>query len=439
MPPGLRQELSRLVFWGLLGIAAGAAEGRPFAGFAAALLFAALLQILRLSRLTRWLGRRTEAPIPELGGLLDEAIREVHATDRASERHKEHIAGLFERLQAAASAMPDAMVVLSQRHVIEWANAPAERLLGLNPRDVGSRIVHLIRDPALSAYLEAGDYREPLVLKGSVEPHVVAVQIIPFGASQRLIIGRDITHFTKLEDMRSHFVADVSHELRTPLTVLRGFLETFKDTIPGADTELAGHLALMDDQVARMGRLVDDLLALSRLETTPAHRHEERVDVARLCANLQNVAGALSGERAHRITVEAAPALLIGNEEELRSAFTNLVHNAIRHTPPGGAIRLLWRADAQGGRFTVEDTGEGIPAHHLPFLTERFYRVDSGRSRASGGTGLGLSIVAQVLMRHNARLTIDSVPGQGSRFTCVFPPSRVTVRAVSSLPPAGTV
>jgi len=428
--PELRRELWAVFFLSLSGAILGEIAGSPLAGLSLALALYALLHLNKLRRLHRWLRRGTAGPIPELGGMWDEVIREVHKADRASERHKERISGLFDRLQAAASAMPDAMVVLSQRDLIEWANPPAERLLGLHAqRDIGSRIVHLIRDPALTAYLEAGDYHEPLVLKGSVEPYVITVQIIPFGASQKLIIGRDITHLIKLEDMRSHFVADVSHELRTPLTVLHGFLETFQDIFKEQDADLHANLALMQEQVERMRRLVDDLLALSRLETTPARTHEERVDIGPLAASLRDVAQALSGDRRHRIELDISGGALIGDVEELRSAFTNLVHNAIRYTPPGGLIRMRWVTDAQGGRFCVQDTGEGIAARHIPFLTERFYRVDSGRSRATGGTGLGLSIVNQVLMRHDARLVVESVPGKGSTFTCLFPPSRLATDA----------
>ncbi len=436
----LRRELWRVFFLGLAGAMIGRIMGSALTGLSVVFLFYVLIQINKLRRLHRWLRRRAGGPIPELGGMWDEVIREVHRVDRDSERHKERITGLFDRLQAAASAMPDAMVVLSQRDLIEWANPPAERLLGLHAqRDIGARIVHLVRDPSLTAYLEAGDYHQPLVLKGSVEPYVVSVQIIPFGASQKLIIGRDITHLIRLEDMRSHFVADASHELRTPLTVLRGFVETFQDTLGKEDEELSANLALMQEQVERMRRLVDDLLALSRLETTPARVHEEVVDMRALVDGLQGVAQALSGDRGHRIEVGVQGEDLMGNPEELGSAFTNLVHNAIRHTPAGGLVRVTWATDVTGGHFAVQDTGEGIAPRHIPFLTERFYRVDSGRSRATGGTGLGLSIVNEVLVRHDGRLAIESVLGQGSTFTCHFPLSRLVVRVPSSPPSVTTV
>lgn len=420
----------------LLGAVLGAAFGFPWAGMAVGVVSALFFQFHKLNQLYRWLRRGRTGPFPELGGLWDEVVREVHRRDRDSDRHEKHLSGQFDRLQAAASAMPDAMVVLSQGDVIDWANPPAERMLGLHAaRDVGTRLVHLVRDPTFATYLEGGDYRDPLIFRPSVEPLTVAVQIIPFGASEKLVIARDISHVKKLEDMRRHFVADVSHELRTPLTVLHGFLESFQDVFADGDPDLRASLVLMREQVDRMRRLVEDLLALSRLETTPARTRDEIVVMQTMVAGLCNIAKALGPDGGHHIEVEVGDVALIGNTEELRGAFTNLVQNAVRHTPPGGRIRISWTTDSAGGRFAVADTGEGIPERHIPFLTERFYRVDGARSRASGGTGLGLSIVSQVLLRHDARLAIESVVGKGSTFTCIFPSSRLTPGAPGSLPP----
>ncbi len=438
MHPELRRDVWVALSAATVGGLSGSAFGHPVTGIAVTLGLLIALLLLKLARLHRWLARGRPSPIPELGGLWDEVIREVHKGDRASERHKERLTGLFDRLQAAASAMPDAMVVLTQRDVIEWANPPAERLLGLHAeRDAGARIVHLIRDPAFGAYLAAGDYHEPLILKGPVDPLAVIVQIIPFGTREKLVMARDITHVKRLEEMRRHFVADVSHELRTPLTVLQGFLETFADLVDANDDEMGSAIALMREQVERMRRLVDDLLSLSRLETTPARAHDEAIDMVAFLQGLSSIAVVLSAERRHVIEVEVDGPDLIGNTEELHSAFTNLVQNAIRHTPAGGTIRLSWRADAVEGRFAVVDTGEGIAERHIPLLTERFYRVDSDRARASGGTGLGLAIVAQVLLRHDARLIIESALGFGSTFTCVFPSSRLKPGPLRSpLPPS---
>ncbi|MHB1566975.1 MAG: phosphate regulon sensor histidine kinase PhoR [Acidiferrobacter sp.] len=423
--PAFRRALLAAMAVAAGGYGLGFMFGHAVAGLAAAVCVYGLVQLNRLRRLHAWLVRGTASRIPEIGGLWDEVIREVHRADRDSARHKDRLSGLFDRLQAAASAMPDAMVVLSHRDQIEWANPSAERLLGLHlARDIGTRIVHLIRDPALSAYLDGGGYHEPLILKDSLGPYVASLQIIPFGDSQKLVIGRDITHLIRLEEMRSHFVADVSHELRTPLTVLRGFLESLQEGPLVDDHDLRANLALMHEQAERMQRLVDDLLALSRLETVPP-QSEDLVDMPALIAGLRDFAQALSGARHHRIEIEVTAGTLRGNRDELHSAVSNLVSNAIRHTPDEGRITIRWVPCAEGARLDVEDTGEGIAAHHLPYLTERFYRVDSGRSRATGGTGLGLAIVRQILIRHNARLRIDSTVGRGSVFSCLFPPSRL--------------
>jgi two-component system phosphate regulon sensor histidine kinase PhoR len=207
--------------------------------------------------------------------------------------------------------------------------------------------------------------------------------------------------------------------------VLTGFLETLKDMNKPAGTDLRKHFQTMHDQAVRMTRLVDDLLTLSKLETTPATRHEAVVDVPAMLASLKEMGELVSGERRHRISLVADAGLRItGNEEELRSAFSNLVNNAVYYTPAGSDIRLSWKLDGSSPVFAVTDTGEGISPQHLPHLTERFYRVDTARSRDSGGTGLGLSIVKHILLRHEARLDIDSELGKGSTFRCVFPPAR---------------
>src|SRR3990170_1215124 len=237
--------------------------------------------------------------------------------------------------------------------------------------------------------------------------------------------------------MRRTFVANVSHELRTPLTVLAGYVETLRDMKALGPGDLKRHLATMSEQATRMQRLVDDLLTLSKLETAPPHRHDDAVDVAALLAGLKEQAELLSGENRHALTLESDGSLkLLGNREELTSAFSNLINNAVRYTPAGGSIRLSWHAAEDGAEFAVTDTGEGIAPEHFPHLTERFYRVDTARSRASGGTGLGLSIVKHVLLRHDAQLQIESELGRGSTFTCEFPLTHVVRESVGNRPQA---
>ncbi|MHB8696705.1 MAG: phosphate regulon sensor histidine kinase PhoR [Sulfuricaulis sp.] len=428
MPSNLWRE-----FWILTAIAAasiifGAITDRPFLIASLGFGFYIAWTLRRLQQLHRWLLDPRAGDIPEAGGLWGEVFDEIRKLVKLAARRQDQLSGALVRFQRAASAMPDAVVVLSQEGDIEWANPSAATLLGIRyPHDTGVRLLNLVREPEFAGYLLRGEYAETLEISSPENREIhVSIQITPFGSSQKLVIGRDVTRLVQLERLRRNFVANVSHELRTPLTVLGGYIETLQ-RIDGLNADdLKKHLATMNEQSLRMQRLVDDLLTLSRLETVPPHNHNETVDISALLAGLQQQAEILSGENRHIITHEADASLkLLGNREELHSAFSNLIYNAVRYTPPGGAIRLAWRAAGDGAEFTVSDTGEGISAEHIPHLTERFYRVDTGRSRASGGTGLGLSIVKHVLLRHDAKLEIESEVGRGSTFRSVFPARRV--------------
>ncbi|HLQ27149.1 MAG TPA: phosphate regulon sensor histidine kinase PhoR [Acidiferrobacterales bacterium] len=422
-----RREL--WVFAGILtaSLVFGAITGHPAWVLAVGLGVYVFFLLRHLHHLHQWLLNKKRGAVPEAGGVWGDVFNEIRKRERDAERRKDRLTDTLQRLQEASAAIPDAIIILSQHNEIEWANRAAERLLGLRwPRDHNLRIINLVRNPDLIAYLQTGDFSETLQIPSPVTPsYTASVQIIPFGSNQKLVICRDITHLIRLEEMRRHFVANVSHELRTPVTVLIGFLETLKDMEHPQTEDLKRHLVTMHEQALRMQRLVDDLLVLSRLETSPAHVHEEVIDVPVMLHSLKELGEILSG-RQHVFTIKSDPALrLVGNAEELRSAFSNLINNAIRYTPAGGVIHLHWYSDSDGAKFSVIDTGEGIPAHHIPYLTERFYRVDSDRSRATGGTGLGLSIVKHVLLRHEAKLLIESELGKGSTFTCVFPATRI--------------
>ena len=432
MPQSLWREVRILIAITLGSLALGALTDRYFIVAAVGFGLYIALQLQSLTALYRWLTDRAHRDIPDAEGLWGDTFNEIRKLVRAAEQRQNELAGQVDRLQSVAAAMPDAVVILSGQDEIEWANDIAGQLLGIHyPRDAGMRLGNLIRDPEFVEYVLHRDFREPLVLDTTMDPpQQVAIQIFPYGDSQKLVMGRDVTHLARIEQMRRNFVANVSHEMRTPLTVLGGYVETLQQ-IPRIDPdELRKHLHTMAEQTGRMQRLVDDLLALSRLEASPPGRHDETVDIPALVASLRESAEVVSGKNAHRITVEVNTTLsLRGSREELYSAFSNLVNNAIRHTPAGGLIRLRWDECGGGACFSVADAGEGIATEHLPHLTERFYRVDTARSRATGGTGLGLSIVKHVLIRHEARLDIESRPGQGSTFTCIFPSSRVVRRA----------
>ncbi len=429
----MSQNLWREI-WILAGIAAvslvlGLITGRPFLIAAAGFGLYIFSTLRHLKRLHHWLLNRQQAEIPEAEGLWGDVFNEIRKLMRQTEHREDQLNDMLIRFQSAAAAMPDAMVILSQEGDIEWANPSAERLFGIHfPRDAGTRLFNLLRDPDFVQYLQGGDYAELLEIRSPENSEIhVSVQVTPFGSLQKLVIGRDVTRLARLEQMRRHFVANVSHELRTPLTVLGGFVETLNGMDRIGMEDLKKHLSTMQEQTSRMQRLVDDLLMLSKLETAPPRTRVETVDVAALLAGLKEQAELLSGEQRHVISVEADRQMqLLGSREELLSAFSNLINNAVRYTPAGGRIALQWSALPDGGaRFSVSDTGEGITAEHIPHLTERFYRVDTARSRASGGTGLGLSIVKHVLLRHDARLDIESEPSVGSTFICDFPSTRV--------------
>jgi len=392
-----------------------------FAVLALALL---LYHLKRRADLRGWLEAGGESPEPPRArGAWDEVHALIVRSRRESARREAGLAQAVARWREAARALPDGVVILDGDR-IAWCNDNARLHLEIDPaKDIGTAITHLVRIPEFLAYIESGDYSRPIQVRAPHADRELSLQAIAYGDGQRLVLSRDITQFRKVEQVRREFVANVSHELRTPLTVISGFLETLREE---TDPQAAGrYIALMDEQAKRMERLVEDLLTLSALESSPPPPLEEPVQMARLVERLGAEARALSGGR-HRIDVEGEGGIdLMGNEKELSSAFGNLVSNAIRYTPEGGSVRLAWHRTPEGAAFDVEDTGIGIPPEHIPRLTERFYRVDRGRSRETGGTGLGLAIVKHALARHGAALDIASTPGKGSRFSARFSGPRV--------------
>jgi len=405
----------------LLSLLAGALAGQEvgLAVLSAALLVILLHHLRHLHALKRWLELGETPEPPRALGAWDTLHALLHRWRRESARREAELVHAVTRWREAARALPDGVVILDGGK-IEWCNDTAREHLQLDlSKDAGRPITHLVRIPAFSEYLEAGDFSRPMQL---VSPHagerVLSLQVVPYGESQSLVLSRDITQFQRVERMRREFVADVSHELRTPLTVIAGFIETLRDE---KDAAAALHyLDLMATQSGRMQRLVEDLLTLSALESSPPPPMEEPVEMSAMVERLAAEARALSGGR-HLIEAQVGAELdLLGSEKELASAFGNLVSNAIRYTPEGGKITLHWHATPDGAAFEVADTGIGISAEHVPRLTERFYRVDRGRSRETGGTGLGLAIVKHALGRHGATLHISSHPGQGSTFSARF-------------------
>jgi len=408
----------------LAGLGLGAATGWAVLALGALALLA--YHVASLAALIRWLKQPRATSLPEGRGAWDEAFSLLHRFERAAAREADRLSHALLRWRQAGEALPDGVVILDAQNRVEWCNEGAGRHFGLDlGTDVGRPVSNLVRQPEFVAYVEAEDYAHAIPLRSEHSGGLsLSVQVIPYGEAQKLLLSRDITRLEKVETTRRDFVANVSHELRTPLTVLAGFLETVRE-LKLDPQRTRDYMNLMAEQARRMQRIVEDLLALSNLESSPEPSLEERVNVQSLLARVMADAEALSGGR-HHITLDAAEGFdIAGADDEIASAFGNLASNAVRYTPEGGTVRLIWRASDGGAEFTVEDTGVGIEPQHIARLTERFYRVDRGRSRETGGTGLGLAIVKHALMRHQATLDIQSEPGKGSRFTARIPARRV--------------
>jgi two-component system phosphate regulon sensor histidine kinase PhoR len=379
--------------------------------------------LYRVRGFARWLESGRRSPDASGSGLWAELEYLIANRRRASFEEKRNLVGLLRAFRDAAAALPDAVIALDGDHRIQWFNAAARHLLGLKyPEDVGGHVTNLLRAPRIVDWLRQGGV-DPLNDQPSPGDETLRLnlRLIRYAGDQCLLIARDVSQLMRLEQVRRDFVANVSHELRTPLTVVHGYLDLIE---PEQMQEYEPILRELRNQSRRMTQIVEDLLTLSRLEA----QHEipsERVGMRPLVEALRREAVALS-QGQHAVSVEIrSPQDIRGSVKDLHSAFSNLVSNAVRYTPPGGRITLRWETDALGGRLSVVDTGQGIPAQHLPRLTERFYRVSTSRSRETGGTGLGLSIVKHVLQLHQARLEITSELGVGSTFSCVFGPERL--------------
>ena len=423
-----RRLLLLLAACGLIGLITGQYAWALAIGLGAYLLW----HLKQLLRLHAWLRERQpdDAP-PEGYGLWGEVFDSIYHLQRRDQRVRGRLQAVIDRVQESTAALRDAVIMLDSEGNLEWWNRAAEQLLGLKtPQDSGQAITNLVRHPRFKEYFEAGQYQEALEIPSPINDRQrLQLQITRYGNNEHLMFVRDVTRLHQLEQMRKDFVANVSHELRTPLTVISGYLETLLDNVEEVNPRWLRALQQMQQQGSRMQNLLNDLLLLAKLEATDYPSDNQPVAMDLLLLSIRNDAQALSGSRNHRISLEADHQVrLKGSEAELRSAFSNLVFNAVKYSPEESEIRIRWWADEQGGHFSVADSGIGIEAKHLPRLTERFYRVDSSRASNTGGTGLGLAIVKRVLLRHRARLDITSVPGKGSTFTCHFPAQQLSRR-----------
>jgi two-component system phosphate regulon sensor histidine kinase PhoR len=405
------------------------------------LLFVALalagwlaFEFRNLVRFERWLRRRTTEPPPNMGGLWGEAVATTNRIYRRKVFHKRRVLLLLREFRRMTSAMPDGAVLLGIDREILWFNRTAGRWLGLQRKvDYGIRIDNLVRHPEFVEYLDRRGAAAPprIHLPKSGDRWLLARLVTTNASGQQLLILRDVTSEARLESMRKDFVANASHELRSPLTVIGGYLDALADE-PGLDATWQEPVQEMRRQSDRMRGIVQDLLELSRLEAHGGEAETVPVDVAGMLALIRKDTLARPQRPALVELRLDSDELLLGSEGELHSIFANLVSNAVKYTPADGRVDIRWWTDAKGGHVEVRDTGIGIAAEHLPRLTERFYRVDTGRSRKLGGSGLGLAIVKHALQRHGGRLDVQSVEGKGSTFTCHFPPSRVAPRLTAA-------
>ncbi len=433
MPELLRPAWFRSLCLLALGLLAATLAGASFGHGWMALALAALAALgwnaWHLGRVLRRLTDRRRAAPPDGDGVWDELDRLLYRGQVEMRSRKRRLLAMLRAYSAAAAALPDAVVVVDRTiQRIQWFNDAATTLLGLHhPADLDAPVVERLQPLPLAHWLAAGRNAEPMLDAPSpVDPELrLNLRLIPYSDDYWLLTARDVSKLLHLEQVRRDFVANVSHELRTPLTVVHGYLDMLD---PEDYPELAPMLLEMRKQSQRMTQLVEDLLTLSRLESQEQAAPDEPVAMRPMLATLRREAEAHSQGR-HTIEIDdAAGCDLLGSGKELHSAFSNLVVNAVRYTPAGGTVKVRFAREGDGVAMEVVDTGYGIPASHIPRLTERFYRVSSSRSRESGGTGLGLSIVKHVLGRHQARLEIRSEVGKGSVFSCHFGPARVIAR-----------
>lgn len=381
-----------------------------------------------LVKLNNWLWHSKKFSPPNASGTWGHVYDGIYYMQRRNRQKRKQLGNLIRRFREGSEALPDATVVVDSDGHIVWCNRLARIELGLNwPDDIDRRVDNLIRHPDFIKFLNKGNYDEPIEVESPINlEKTLEYRMMPYGDKHSLLIARDITQISHVEQVRKDFVANVSHELRTPLTVLSGYLEMLKESpdMPQAFVDKA--LDEMGIQSIRMQSLVEQLLALSRIEASTERVYEKVVNIPQLLKTIEIEAQSLNKDKQHQIAFIMDEELVTyGVETELRSAFSNLIFNAINYTPAGGTIEIHWNLINDKAKFSVLDNGEGISDEHLSRLTERFYRVDKARSRKTGGTGLGLSIVKHVLSHHNSRLDIDSIVGEGSEFSFCFPKQMV--------------
>ena len=427
VPAALRTALI-LAVCALLGWIFGWTTGLVVA--LVAMLVMVFVQLSYLYQLSNWMDDPQSAKLPDGWGAWTNIFSRLYRMRRDDEKNQAELTEWLARFRQAMHLLPDGVVIMDDVLFLEWCNPAAEKHLGLtHERDKGMRVTNLVRNPDFMDYIILGRYEQPLTI--SFRERKLIVHIIPFENRRQILVTHDATETERIEEMRRDFIANASHELRTPLTVIVGFLEIAASEGLDVATRNA-HLKLMTEQGHRMQHLIEDMLTLSRLESVDYPMRPEPVDIRRLMEQVASDARALSAGK-HEITLLVDGPDIMGSYEELHSAFGNLASNAVRYTPAGGTINLVWREFEAGVKFKVEDTGIGISPEHISRLTERFYRVDKSRSRETQGTGLGLAIVKHVLLRHGGTLQIKSEAGKGSSFIVCLPKTAIVPKQAELL------
>ena len=427
----MHPDLLRLGFIVILSGVAGQFAGNVFAGLAVGFLVCLVRQYRMLRNVSKFLHNGNEQNPPDVPGVFNEITREIDSLRKRHNHREQELSGLLSRFEEVTGALPDAVVVMDAYGHIEWANEKAFEYLEIRfPRDRAQRFSHIIRQPQLLDYIaDAGkkSSANSLVIPAPVNADIsLEIRVIRYAESSLLLVAGNVTEIQRANRMRKDFIANASHELRTPITVISGYLEAVESETAELLPEWQPRIKQMRNQTRRMQNLIEDLLKLSRLESSPTADLDNEVDVAELITVLRSEAQTLSGKQEHVLLPETQPGLRVkGDYDSLYSAFSNIVFNAVQYTPAGGEIRIKWYRTNTGACLEVTDSGEGIAAEHLQRVTERFYRVDKGRSREKGGTGLGLAIAKHVMVQHDAELNISSEPGQGTVVKCLVPGHRL--------------
>jgi two-component system phosphate regulon sensor histidine kinase PhoR len=392
------------------------------------LLAATVLQLVwhlhNQMRLSTWLWDEKRLTPPSGSGNWESLFNGIYRLQQRQRKKRKELTNLIRRFRNGAESLPDAVVVFRSEGNIVWCNKLAQHLLGFRwPDDSGQPISNLIRTPDFIKYLNKQDFSEPLEMRSPLNvERMLELRIVPYTEGEHLMVVRDVSQLKQLEGMRRNFFANVSHELRTPMTVLQGYLEMTEDPDMVVGPMWTKAHGVMTEQLNRMNSLVNQLLTLSKIEAAPMHELEDVVNVPAMLEVLEKEAASLSGDLGHKLSFDVDSNLrVLGDDDQLRSAISNLVYNAVKYTPAGADIKVRWYQSAQGAHLEVEDSGDGIEPQHLHRLTERFYRVDKARSRDTGGSGLGLAIVKHALTHHDSHLEISSEVGLGSKFAFILP------------------